>query len=79
MRAFRDDNGQRWDAVVGRESYGIQVLVFLPEGGGEARKAVMASSTRLEAHQELDALTDAQLCEFLGRSQPWESNTLFSG
>lgn len=79
MRAFRDQDGRRWDAVVGRESYGIQVLLFLPEGGGEIRKAAMTSITRLEAHREVDVLTDAELCERLARSQPWDSDTRFSG
>lgn len=79
MRVFRDQNGKCWNAVVGRESYGIQVLLFLPEGGGEIRKAVMASSTRLEAHQEFDALSDTELCEHLNRSQSWDSDTLFPG
>lgn len=64
---------------MGRESYGIQVLLFLPEGGGDIRKAVMVSTTRLEAHRELDALSDTELCEHLGRSQSWDSDTLFSG
>lgn len=79
MRAFRDRNSRRWDAVVGRESYGIQVLLFLAEGSGEIRKAVMVSITRLDAHRELDALTDTELCERLDRSQPWDSDTLFPG
>lgn len=77
MRAFHDQQGRRWEAVVGRESYGIQVLLFLPAGGGEVRKAVMASSTRLEAHRELDALSDIELCERLARSQSWDSDTVF--
>lgn len=79
MRAFYDQSGRRWDAVVGRESYGIQVLLFLPEGGGAIRKAIMASITRLEAHRELDALSDAELCERLAGSQSWDSDTLFPG
>lgn len=64
---------------MGHESYGIQVLLFLPDGGGEVRKTVMASGTRLEAHRELDALTEAELCERLDRSQTWDSATRFPG
>lgn len=64
---------------MGREAYGIHVLLFSPEGGGEVRKAVMASTTRLEAHREFDALSDAELCEHLARSQSWDSDTLFPG
>ncbi len=79
MRAFRDQGGKRWDAVVGHESYGIQVLLFMPEGDGETRKAVMAATTRLEAHREVDALTEAELRQRLARSQPWDSDTRFSG
>ena len=79
MRAFRDQNGRRWEVVVGHESYGIQVLLFLPEGGGEVRKTVMVSGTRLEAYRELDALTEAELRERLIRSQSWDSATRFPG
>lgn len=79
MRAFDDQDGRRWDAIVGRESYGIQVILFLAQDDGEVRKTVMASSTRLEAQLELDALTDAELCARLGDSQPWDSDTLFPG
>ncbi|HET8700713.1 MAG TPA: hypothetical protein VFL97_03495 [Nitrococcus sp.] len=79
MRAFHDRSGRRWEAVVGRESYGIQLLLFLPEGGGQARKTVMASTTRLEAYRELDAMSDTELCERLGHSQSWDADTLFPG
>ena len=64
---------------MGHESYGIQVLLFLPEGGGDVRKTVMVSGTRLEAYRELDGLSDAELCERLERSQTWESATRFPG
>lgn len=64
---------------MGHESYGIQVLLFLPEGGGDVRKTVMVSGTRLEAYRELDGLSDAELRERLERSQAWESATRFPG
>lgn len=75
MRYFDDDEGRGWDATVGRESYGMQVIVFCPRSGGGVRKTLMASSTRLEAHQELDALSDGELRERLADSQPWEDET----
>lgn len=72
FRAFTDKQGRRWDVGVGRESYGMQVLLFAAAAGGEVRKALMHSNTWLEAEQELAGLSDAALQERLEASQPWE-------
>lgn len=74
MRQFTDSNGHAWDAEVGRESYGMQVILFFPAGGGGVRKAMLAADTRLEAHRELDGLSDDELREALRRSVPWEAD-----
>ncbi|RFA30052.1 hypothetical protein CAI21_07515 [Alkalilimnicola ehrlichii] len=77
MRTLIDVEGKEWDVAVGRESYGMQVLLFFPRGGGEIRKAMMGSSTRLDAQQELDSLNRQALQERLESSQPWESQDWF--
>jgi hypothetical protein len=70
MRTIKDTNGQRWDVSVGRESYGMLVLLF--SSGTGVRKALMSASTQLEAQHELEAMSETQLCERLAESQPWE-------
>lgn len=79
MRTLTDDNGITWTATVGRESYGMQVILFFPDGGGGVRKALMASDTRLEAHRELADMDEATLRERLEVSQPWEADSPFGG
>lgn len=71
MRAFTDDEGIRWDVVLGKESWGTLVLLFTPHAGGDARTSILAAETMLAANAELDALTDDQLRERLRDSRPW--------
>jgi len=76
MRSITDPTGQRWDVLPGRESYGMQVWLFVPTGGGAVRKAMMAAETRLDAEDELQAVSDAALLERLAESVPWEEQTV---
>jgi hypothetical protein len=71
MRSFSDEQGVRWDAVVGRESWGSFVLLFTPTEGGEPRKAPLVAETMLEAEQELESLAEADLHSRLAASDPW--------
>lgn len=79
MRTVTDNNGVNWTATVGRESYGMQVILFFPDDGSGVRKALMASDTRLDAHRELADLDEATLRERLAMSQPWEAESPFGG
>jgi hypothetical protein len=78
MRTITDSQGKHWDITLGRESYGMQVLLFFPQAGEGVRKAMLASSTRLDAQQELSGLDDAALLERLQASVPWEADSLGS-
>ena len=71
MRTFTDDEGARWDVVLGKESWGTLVLLFSPQAGGDARTSILAAETMLAANAELDALTDNQLRARLRDSRPW--------
>lgn len=71
MRAFTDDEGVRWEVILGKESWGTIVLLFAPRGGGDARTSTLGAETMLAANAELDALTDDQLRERLRDSRPW--------
>ena len=72
MRRFTDEQGREWDATVGRESYGMQVFLFIPQDGSGVRKALMTSDTWLEGERELDTMDQAALQERLGVSVAWE-------
>jgi hypothetical protein len=79
MRQYEDDQRRRWTVLVGRESYGMQVLLFFPDGGGEVLKSIMAADTRLGGQRELDAMSDAELAAALERAVPWGSDSLLPG
>lgn len=71
MRPFEDDAGQRWQVVLGKESWGTLVLLFTPMGAGESRTTVLAAETMLAANAELDAMSDDDLRARLRDSRPW--------
>lgn len=78
QRSITDSEGRQWDVTVGRESYGMQVLLFFPRFGGGTRKAMLASSTQIEALAELDGLDEITLRERLKISVAWEDDILGS-
>jgi hypothetical protein len=71
MRAFVDEHGQRWQVVLGKESWGTLVLLFSPDAGGDARTSILSSETMRDASAELDAMTDDDLRARLRDSRPW--------
>lgn len=72
MRHFLDERDRGWQVAVASGSYGVQVLVFSPDGGGEARKAPLAEGTALEAEQALVALDEDELRRMLADSVQWD-------
>lgn len=79
MRHYVDECGRGWTVLVGRESYGMQVLLFFPDGGGEVLKALMAADTRLGGQQELDGMNDDDLAVALESAVPWDRDSLLPG
>lgn len=71
MRHFTDRKGNPWDAQVGRESYGLHVVLFMAPGSGEVRQTMLAADTWLGAEDELAALTEDELRERLEAARPW--------
>lgn len=78
QRSIIDGEGREWDVTVGRESYGMQVLLFFSRNGEGTRKAMLASSTQIEALAEFDGLDDAALRARLEASVAWEDDILGS-
>lgn len=70
MRRFRDRDGMSWDVVLGRESWGASVALFVPPtpSGLDVRQAPLQSPAYDAAMRELDNLDDAALQALFDRS-----------
>lgn len=68
MRRFQDRSGRPWDVIVGRESWGTLVALFVPVDGAAARQTTLSASGYNDAHQELDTLEQDALQALLDRS-----------
>lgn len=77
MRRMTDEQGREWDITVGRESFGMQVFLFMPQDGSGVRKALMTSDTWLEGERELGTLDESALRERLSVSVPWEETASY--
>lgn len=74
MRRFRDERGRDWDVVIGRESWGAFVALFVPRSGDEpVRQVPLGSESRGAAAREVHALDEEELGALLERSRPKES------
>ena len=74
MRDFTDREGQVWEVLAGRESWGTIVALFLPKGGGgEIRQAPMRASGYEDAEAELDAMGSEGIQGLLDASVPKET------
>ena len=49
MRRFEDESGAVWDAVVGRESWGAVVALFVPRTGGTVARQASIPARGFEA------------------------------
>lgn len=71
MRRFKDERGRDWDVVVGRESWGAFVALFVPRSGDEpVRQAPLGSESRGAAAREVGGLDEEELGALLDRSRP---------
>ncbi len=62
MRRFEDESGDVWDVVVGRESWGAVVAIFVPRtGGGRARQAPIPARGFEEATAWMESCSDDEL------------------
>jgi hypothetical protein len=68
MRRFTDRTGAEWDVVLGRESWGLLLALFVPRASGDVRQTPLSSTAFDAATQELDTLDDDALQALLDRS-----------
>jgi hypothetical protein len=73
MRRFTAEDGREWEVVLGRESWGASVALFVPVDSSDPaaiRQSVLAAAAVDEAQAELDAMSDADLRALLARAGP---------
>jgi hypothetical protein len=73
MRRFSDTDGQTWDVVLGRESWGTLYALFVPAGTGRdepVRQALLHSSGYDQAQRELESMDEPQLLRLLADAEP---------
>ncbi|CAN5714878.1 hypothetical protein BH23GEM10_BH23GEM10_09830 [soil metagenome] len=70
MRRFTDSAGITWDVVIGRESWGALLALFVTvrNGTAEVRQVPLRADSQDAAMQELAGLDDAGLQALLDRS-----------
>ena len=73
MRRFRDRDGFAWDVVLGHESWGASVALFVPPAASDqvVRQALLQASGH-DAVRALDGMDDAALQALLDESLPKE-------
>jgi hypothetical protein len=77
MRRFQDRHGLAWDVVLGRESWGASVALFVPPTTSDldVRQAALQSATQDAAMRELEGLDDAALQALFDRSTGRQEET----
>ena len=76
MRRFVDGDGQAWDVVLGRESWGALYALFVPAGPGHdrpVRQAPLRAAGYDAAHGELMNADEARIAELFRNAVPRES------
>ncbi|MBW3552261.1 MAG: hypothetical protein KY466_02055 [Gemmatimonadetes bacterium] len=75
MRRYTDSEGRPWDVVLGRESFGALLALFVPAAGNRAppRQSMLGAESRQGAATELADLEPAELDALFERSQPKET------
>jgi hypothetical protein len=74
VRRFTDRSGVAWEVVLGRESWGTSVALFVPPTVSDlqVRQAPLRSSAQDAAMRELEDMDDAALQALLDRSSSGE-------
>ncbi|MGH8413805.1 MAG: hypothetical protein ACRESX_03650 [Gammaproteobacteria bacterium] len=71
MRSFSDSSGQLWQAALGHESHGSMVIIFSRLGSFDVFKSRLDANSRLDAENEIAALSEHDLCVRLQTAEPW--------
>ena len=72
MWRFEGPDGERWDVVRGRESWGALYALFIPRGEGAVRQTPLTAASHEQALQEVEEAGPEGLHELFRRSEPKE-------
>jgi hypothetical protein len=62
MRSFKDVEGNRWEVVLGRASWGAMYALFVPIGrSADVRQTMLRSDDYISADRLLDEIDDHAL------------------
>lgn len=73
MRRITDDDGSTWDVLVGRASWGVFVLLFVPAGGASTeapRQWMLNAEAADEAERILAGMDEEELRTRLNEAGP---------
>lgn len=76
MRRITDDDGSIWDVLVGRASWGVFVLLFVPVGGASSvasRQWMLEAEAADQAERALAGMSEEELKERLRQAGPREA------
>lgn len=74
MWTFRDEDGREWEMVVGRESWGGFVALFIPDrADAGVRQVSVKGSSRGEATRRIEEMGRGGWLSLLERSRPRET------
>ena len=69
MRGFQDAEGRLWEVMVGRESWGTIVAIFILQAEtGPARQSLLDVKSAAEGNRLLLSLSPEELQSLLGKS-----------
>jgi hypothetical protein len=80
LRNFRDAKGVEWEVVVGRESWGTVVAIFVPrKGAGNPRQTLLDVTSMEKGNRLLREMGEGELRDLLQVSVPKTTDQPFDG
>jgi hypothetical protein len=72
MRYLQDQGGTTWDVVLGRESWGASVALFVPPAASDMpnRQTTLAAAGHDQAARDLENMDEIALRALFDRSTP---------
>jgi hypothetical protein len=78
LRNFRDREGVEWEVVVGRESWGTVVAIFVPRTGGGPRQTLLDATSYEKGSRLLREMNEEELKGLLQVSVPKTTDQPFN-
>lgn len=70
IRLYRDHRGGRWEVVLGRESWGVLLALFVSRDEDAVRQVVLQVDSREEGSRLLEKMDEEALDELFQGSVP---------